>query len=517
MNKKKAGIIFTYISQGINIISGLIYTPIMLNILGQSEYGLYTLVNSIIANLALLNFGFTGSYLRFYNKVKLDKDNKKLNEFNGMFMMIFLLMSAISILCGIIIFSKTDIFFGDSLDIQEYKKIKILLIIMVLNIAMSFPCSVFDCNIMANEEFLFLKIVNLIQSVLNPFLTLPILLLGYGSIGMVIVSTALAFFKLTLFSFYCIKKLNMRFIFNKFDFYLLKDLFKFTFFIFLFQVVNTVNWQLDKILLGSLCGTISTAIYTVGSTINIYYQQFSAAIGTVFSPLVNEVAVKQSQTKEEELKVNSILSDIFIKVGRIQCIILMLILTGFILWGQEFIMLWVGNEYNNSYIVAILLMISGTVSYIQTMGIEIQKAKNKHQARAIVYLIISLLNIIISIPLIKIYGEIGAAIGTVFALIIGDILFMNYYYQKKIGLNIKLFWKEMIGMVLTVIPCMIIGWIIKCIIVINGVISLIMSIVVYTLLYSIIIYIFAMNVFEKNIVKGLIGKILKRNLISESI
>ena len=70
INQKKAGVILSYISEGIKVISGLVYTPIMLRLLGQSEYGLYQLVYSVVSYLSLLSFGFTASYIRFYSRAK---------------------------------------------------------------------------------------------------------------------------------------------------------------------------------------------------------------------------------------------------------------------------------------------------------------------------------------------------------------------------------------------------------------------------------------------------------------
>ena len=89
VNQKKVGVILSYISQAIQILSGLIYTPIMLRLLGQSEYGLYQLVYSVVSYLSLLSFGFTASYMRFYSRAKAKKDEDEVSRLNGMFMVIF--------------------------------------------------------------------------------------------------------------------------------------------------------------------------------------------------------------------------------------------------------------------------------------------------------------------------------------------------------------------------------------------------------------------------------------------
>lgn len=80
MNQRKMGVILTYTSEAIKILTGLLYTPIMLRLLGQSEYGLYQLVYSVVSYLSLLSMGFGSSYLRFYSKKNLKMITKELHN-----------------------------------------------------------------------------------------------------------------------------------------------------------------------------------------------------------------------------------------------------------------------------------------------------------------------------------------------------------------------------------------------------------------------------------------------------
>ena len=71
-NQLKAGVVLSYVSECVKIITNLIYTPIMLRLLGKSEYGLYQLVHSVVSYLSLLSLGFTASYVRFYSRFKAE-------------------------------------------------------------------------------------------------------------------------------------------------------------------------------------------------------------------------------------------------------------------------------------------------------------------------------------------------------------------------------------------------------------------------------------------------------------
>ena len=70
----KAGVVLSYLSSAITILVQLVYMPIMIRILGKSEYGLYSLVASVVSYLSLFSLGFTGAYLRFFARFYSNKE-----------------------------------------------------------------------------------------------------------------------------------------------------------------------------------------------------------------------------------------------------------------------------------------------------------------------------------------------------------------------------------------------------------------------------------------------------------
>ena len=209
--------------------------------------------------------------------------------------------------------------------------------------------------------------------------------MGYGSKGMVSVTTFLTFLLLVSNMFYCFKKLHIRFEFHGLQIGLLKEMWVFTFFIFLNQIIDQVNWSVDKFLLGRFWEPLLQH-YGVSGQINTMYQQFSTSISNVFVPKVNRIVAESNDDEQ--------LTKLFTKVGRIQFMVLGLILSGFIFLGSPFVKVWAGDGYGASYDVALLLIIPVTVPLVQNLGIEIQRAKNMHKARSIVYLFIAIANVL---------------------------------------------------------------------------------------------------------------------------
>lgn len=503
VNQLKIGVVLSYVSMIVQNIIAIVYTPVMLRLLGQSEYGLYQLVYSVVSYLGLLSFGFGSAYVRFYSRYKVKDDQEGIAKLNGMFMIVFNIIAIIALLAGGVLVGNVNNLFSKSLTANEINTATILMILMVINLAISFPSSVFDSFVTAHECYFFQRVISLLQTVLNPFLTLPLLLMGYKSISLVVVTTILTVSKFIINYWYCIKKLRMRFIFHNMNFSLLKEIGVFSFYIFINMIVDQINWSVDKFILGVFSGTTAVAIYAVGGQINTMYMSLSTSISSVFIPRVNEIVARDENNNEE-------LTELFTRVGRIQFIILAMVIGGFIVVGKYFINVWAGTDYNKAYYVALLLIIPVTVPLTQNLGIEIQRAKNMHIFRSIIYFLIAIGNVFISIPLVQLFGEMGAALGTAISLIIGNIIVMNWYYQVKIKLDMLYFWKQILMLMPCVVTSTLLALFLSNILIVNSIVNFIIVGVFYVLVYLVCLITFGMNSYEKNLIKGPINKILKR-------
>lgn len=464
----------------------------MLRLLGQSEYGLYQLVYSVVSYLGLLSFGFSSSYMRFYARLKVKSDDKEIARLNGMFLTIFICIAFLCIFCGIIMVSQIEVIFGNGLTALEYSKARILMLLMIFNLALTFPNSVFDSLTSAHEQFAFQKSLVVLQNLLNPFIILPLLIMGYGSVAMIVVATGLTVAKLVTNIVFCLRNLGVHFLFNGFKLGLFKEMWIFTFFIFINLIVDQINWSVDKFLLGRFSGTVAVAIYGVGAQLNTMYLQLSTAVSSVFIPKVNQIVAETGD--------NNSLTKLFAKVGRIQFIILTLVLSGFIFFGQAFIRMWAGDGYDDSYRIALFLMFPVTIPLIQNLGIEIQRAKNMHKTRSMVYLLIAISNIIISIPCIKQWGAQGAAVGTAFGLLLGNGIFMNWYYHKRIGINTIFFWKQIARFIPALIVPVISGICIMLFISFQNIITLLIVAFIYGCIYFVSMWCLGLDKEEKQIV-----------------
>ena len=503
INQLKAGVIISYVSMFLGNLISIVYTPVMLRLLGQSEYGLYNLVVSVVGYLGLLSFGFGSAYVRYYSIYKVKNDDKNIARLNGMFLTVFFIIGFVALLAGSVLVMNTENMFRAKLSMAEIAKTKILMSILVFNIAVSFPFSVFDSYITANEQYFFQRILNMVKTIVSPFVVLPLLLLGYRSVAMVVVLTCVNIAVGIANIVFCYKKLHIQVDFKNFDLSLLKEIALFSSFIFINIVSDQINWNVDKFLLGIFQGTVAIAIYGVASQLNNYYLSFSTSISSVFIPKINQMVAQSDDNKE--------LTYLFTKVGRIQFIILSLIMTGLIFFGQPFINnIWAGKNYQDSYAIALVLMIPVTIPGIQNLGIEIQRAKNLHKFRSVVYLFIAIANLLLSIPLCKLYSGLGCAIGTAIALFIGNGLLMNIYYHKKVKLDMKYFWIQILKFIPALILPSIFGILITRFVDLNRTTNLLLFGILYIAVFCASMWFSGMNPYEKELFRQPMQKIWKK-------
>ncbi|NLW53368.1 MAG: oligosaccharide flippase family protein [Clostridiaceae bacterium] len=503
VNQRKAGATLTYIQMGICFVVSLIFTPVLLRLLGQSEYGLYDLVASVVSYLGVLNFGFGSAYMRYFSRYKVDEEKDKLATLNGMFLIVFSVLALVAVVAGFILAQYTDVVFGNKLNPAELAKAEFLMYILVLNLGFSFPSIVFTSYITANERFVFQKLVQLIKTLTSPFLVLPVLLLGYGSIGYALATSVVNLLVELVYAAYSIRKLKMRFSFKNMEASLMKEMSVFSFYIFINMLVDQINWSVDKFLIGRFQGTVGVAVYGVASTINNHYRQISQAVSNVFIPRIHRMVANRDDNDELTL--------LFTKIGRVQFVILALISSTFIFFGKPFIMKWAGQNYADSYYVVLFLILPVTIPLIQTIGIEIQRAKNMHQFRSIMYFLMAVANLFVSIPLTRTYGPVGAAAGTAISMILGNGIAMNLYNHYKIGLDMVYFWKQILRFVPALIAPVVSGVLIMLLVDLHRLSLLLAFGALYLAIYLSSMWFLGLNSYEKDQISKPIKRILKRS------
>lgn len=499
INQLRAGTFLSYVLIGLNTLIGLLYTPFLLRMLGQSEYGLYSLAASVIAYLTVLDLGFGNAIVRYTAKFRAEGRKEEQYEMFGMFFLLYIGISLIAFILAMVLAFNTNAIFSAKMTGSEIQKMRIILILMAFNLAFTFPMSIWGSIITAYENFVFQKLVNIVRTILNPLVMVILLLMGYKVIALVVVTTLFNVATLVINCIYCYQKLGVKLRFRRFKWSFLKEVSLYSFWVFLNAITEQIYWSAGQFILGIYQGAVAVAIYAIAIQLKNLYYMFSTAVSSVFLPKVTAMVTKG--TSDEEI------SNLFIKTGRIQFVVMAYILTGFILLGRPFIYLWAGSEYDNSYEIALLFFLATLIPLIQNMGINILMAQNRMKFRSLLILFASAGSLVIAIPFSIYWGPKGCAVATSIAIIFAYGLVMNIYYKKKIHIDIRRFWKEIGRM--SIVPIFIVGFglYVMSYLCIDNIKTFILSVIILTVVYVPLFYQFSLNMYERSLIVGFIKKV----------
>lgn len=500
----KIGIILNYINLGLGNLIPLFYTPIMLNLLGKSEYGLYKLSSNVTSYLGLISLGIGAAVTRYLIKAQTEEGQEAEEKIFGLFMVIFQIISVLSLVVGIILTLNLDIWYADALTSEELSRMKILVFLMVLNTAISFSASPYMSVVTAHERFVFLQCMNIITTCVAPIINIVLLYLGYASIGMAASTLILGVLVRIIYVFYVRRSMHLRARYRDLPTYMLKEILMFSFWIFVGNVVGQLYNATDTVMIGMIpaLATTGVAVYNVGGVFNSMVFSLTTGVSSLLSPKANRMVF--GGASEEEL------TELSIRVGRIQGFIISLLVLGFISFGRPFIHFYVGDGFEDAYWVAVLMMIPNMIPLVQSMCLSIIIAQNKHKFRSLVYLLIAIINVVGTWFAMKRWGIIGAAAVTAAAMLLGHGIIMNWYYARRTGLFIHQFWKE-VGMVYIVPVCLcIVTLILDRYVNFYNMVCMLLGIVLFTVLYMVLSWKFVFNTYEKNLLSESVRKIQKR-------
>lgn len=430
----KTGVVLSYLGMAVSIVGTLLVSNRVLNYIGDYNYGLYSFVNSITTWLTVVSSALTASFLRFTtieaknNEGDVSRTNTlylKLLSFLG----ILILLLGLSII-GFLYFSRVNI---GKYGWEDSKLMYLLFGLSILNIAITMPSSIFTLFINYRKKFIFGRIVTIGTLIFNfighffiAFFTKNIILISAFSIFITLLTLACN-------SIYSKKCLNISFakttIKEKSN--LVHAILIFSSVLLFNSIVDQINSNVDKTLLGIFATPVDVTIYQMGLQLATYLTTMSIAVSGVFAPTIHELVVSKDQEG---------INTLFLKISKIQSIIICCVAFGFLSCGYEFIIWWIGGGRIGAFYVAAGLMLVNVCPLTLNASIEIQQAENKHLFRAVCYFALAILNIAISIVFLVIFDSeqsiYACLAGTILTKIMSHWIAMNIYNKKIIKLPV---------------------------------------------------------------------------------
>ena len=486
MSERKKGAILSYIQVVLSVAVSVIYVPILLRYLGQSEYGLYQIVGSFFSYISVFESCMSTGVLRNYCNALGSQDREAADVTLSMAKVIYRVMAVLMAIVGVVVLFAFRRFYASSFSAAEMKESSAILLLLFANMMVTMLGSVYLTILTGHEKFTFLKVLAIIIQVAQPFFVILCVRKIPYAITVSTVIVVLNVLTVLMRYLYVTHKLKIKIVKKKKNRKVIREIVGLSATILLGCIADQIFWKTDQVILGKL---FSTAV--VGAQIYMMYMQFGTQIASVFYPKVSILYQEENGNQK--------VSDLFVRVGRVTFMIIMLILSGFIVFGKEFLLIWVGEGYTEAYYVAIVVMIPFSVDLAQNLALAILQVKKQYGFRAKIYLLSAMINVVTTVILTSYFGIIGAAISTGLSMFITSGLIMNWYYLKKASLDIVKFWKESFKVIAASMAIMILALLIKKYISWNsaGLLQLGMQILLFVSIYVCMIYKFIMTSEER--------------------
>ena len=425
------GIAISYLALLVSTIGAFVVTPRILENLGDRQYGLFSFANSITAWLTVITSALAASYMRF--AAKQQKENKELGVVNTSYLRIF---SISALIMMALIGGAIATMYGCGFELGQYtsaenKLILILILISGVNVSLNVMFSVFNNFLTYKKQFIFLRTLALAISFLTFACNLIFSFVTKNVLSVAIVAASMTALSSLITIIYAFRKEKMTFskVPHRESSALVRSIIAFSGFILLNAVVDRVNGELDKTLLGIMVNAEAVTDYTLSKYLTSYFLTLSVAISSTYVPKIHELVANNDKQS---------LSTLFLKISRSQMLVMFLVGGGFFAVGLEFTNLWLGAEKEYIYYYSLIPISLDMFTLTVNSCIEVQRAMNKHKFRAILYIGLATINVVISIILIKLlpngYQIWGAFIGTAVSIVVGNIIVLNIYNKVKIGL-----------------------------------------------------------------------------------
>lgn len=500
MSQLKKGAMLSYLSIILTNGIGLVLTPFMIAKLGDSEYGLYSLIGALIGYISVLDLGLSNTIVRYVAKYRALNDRKGEENFLATTMLLYAVISLIIVLIGLGLYENLALVF-ESLTPAELEKSKVMFAVLIFNLAITLPGGAFSAICSGYEQFVFPRTLNIVKYVVRSIMVVALLYMGGDAISIVYLDTAVNLLVIGLNGFFVFKKLGVRFKLHQFQIPLIKEIFAYSIWIFVFALVGQFQWRAGQVILGKTSGTMAIAIYGVGIMLGTYYGAFSTAISGVFLPRATKMTVLDASRDE--------LTEMMVRIGRYSLLVLLLILGGFLLYGRQFVHLWLNDRYADSWLIALIIMISYTLPLVQSFANSILEARRMFAFKALTYITLIVIGTAAGAWMIQYWGVIGLIAGSTAGWILSQVI-LNFYYQKVVGLNIPRFFIDtQHGLLPSFFVILALGYVIDYIPG-SGWLNLVFKIGLFGVSFCAIMYRFGMNEAERITVRGVLPGFLRK-------
>lgn len=376
--------------------------------LGQSAYGLWVLVASVTVYFSMLDLGYGMAMVRFTARYRAKGEPRALNETASTMFCVFGLIGLLAFAIAFVIAMNLHRVF--SLTPEQAKTGRIVLLFISGYIALGFPFSVFGAIVNGFQRQYLNGVIAFATAIVVAGVNVIILLSGYGLAELVAATTAvriLSYFAYALNAYRVFPELRIRPSYFKRE--RLREATAFSVFILIIDIANKLNYSTDAMVIGAFMGTSAVAVWAVAQRLIEIVQRVTDQLNAALFPVVVDNSTVQRTDR---------LQKILIQGTRLSLAMVVPIATVLGLLARPLVMIWVGPAFAESVNVIYILCIVVALRVGNSTSAVILKGSDLHKFLAFANISMAIGNLVLSVLLVRVYGLIGVAVGTLIPMIV---------------------------------------------------------------------------------------------------
>lgn len=466
-------------------------TPFIIRSLGDTMYGLWIFIGSFLGYYGLMDFGLNSAIQRFLSRAIGSNDREEGNKVINTALAIFAIIGIITLLFSVVIAFLFPLLIKNITEVALFRKI---ILILGLNFAIGFPLRVFSGILTANIRYDLSTGIEIIKLALRTVLIIILLKAGHGIMGLAFI-TFIADITGYIAKYFVVRHLYNYIIFSRklIDGSMIKPLFGYSVYTFISQIADQLRFNIDNLVITIFIGLGSVTLYSIAARLISYFKVFiSSAIG-MLTPLFSQYEAKNDY---------GAIRDKFIFTTKISSYLSIMIGGILIIFGRAFIQRWVGAKYLNAYPILLILVIPITLALMQNPSYQLLFGISKHKFFTLSNSTEGILNLILSLILVKRFGLIGVALGTAIPMIIIKLFIQPVYTCRFINLSVRKYYFVMFSALFKSIAIFFVLWAIFKKSIMPDYLNLFILISIIILLFSITIFFIDLSKGERYLLKN---------------
>jgi len=410
-----AGTVTKYIVLMLSIGLGVVLMPFTVRHLGQTQYGLWMLVASMTTYFQLLDLGYGNGVVRHLVEADRRGDVDDVNRIASTFVCVYTAIAvAAAVAIGVMLLYVVPRF--PHLSSSQVRTAQLLLVILGARVAIGFPLTVFGAVTNVRQGFVRNNVVASVTVVASALCTYVVLEAGGGLAMLVAATTAVNVAGYAGYAWNAYRVMpELRIRPSHFSASRWREVTSFSLYLFVINVAGQICFNIDNIVIGAFLGPAAVAVYTVALRLAEYQRrlcdQFSGMLFPVamaFGADGNRGALRRTLVEGNRIGMTLVAGAAVVLIG----------------FSRPLIVRWMGPAFAGSVAPFDLLAIAGVIVVSQAASGNVLIAMGRHRVVMGIWLGEAIVNLALSLVLVRAMGLTGVAIGTLIPLIVGHLMVM---------------------------------------------------------------------------------------------